>query len=492
MLFATSIPMARVLGPERLGYFNFIMWLTMISGLLGSLGVPGAAGKFMAEYLGKKQPGTARAIFTAALGIQLVCATAITLCALGILFVFGDVEHRVPSSLQILSMWPLMVGQIPTQANLANESMRANFPSAVASNVIFAFMTILSLWLGWDLVGIAAGMLLSRTIELLIRTGMTLRWIRHLPYDPLNRELVTRMRTFALQQTYMLLFALLIWTKSDVLFLKFLSNDIRQVTFFTVAFNLVDRAVLLPEVFAAAMSTSLLAQYGRNSSHIPKMAGEAARYMVLVSMPLLFGMFLISRPFVLLLYGPDYVDAVPVLAIAALLSIFKPLVLPIDAVFRATGRQVRMLLWSTACGAINIIVDWILIPHLGAVGAAIANGGAQILLVMGYWLIGLVWFEVKVDWSTLSKISFSAVMMAPVLILINRAMSPQTAVPVGIVSGAAVFLVMLRVTRALNPTDGARLQSVGLMTPDWLQAVIRRVLHFLIRGDKSSAMLGSV
>jgi O-antigen/teichoic acid export membrane protein len=472
--------MARVLGPERLGYFQFIMLLTTVSSTLGSFGVPGAAGKFMAEYLGRGEPGVVRGIFMSALRVQTICAGVITGGALAVLLVFGDSAHRLASSLQILSLLPTMIGQIATQANLANESMRANVPSSIVSNLIFAVLTVVSLVLGWDLVGIAAALLISRTVEMVMRTGTTLIWIRRFPQESLTPALISNMRTFAFQQTYVLLLALLIWNKSDVLFLKLLDTDIRQVAFFSVAFNLIDRAVQLPEIFASAMSTSLLAQHGRDSSRLPDMAADAARYMFLLSMPLLFGLFLISEPLLHVLYGRRYAEAAPVLAIAALLAIVRPLVQPMDAVFRATGRQTRMLLWATMCAFINVLLDWLLIPYMGAQGAATANGSAQSILVAGYWIIGAIWFQTKLDWSSLTRIAVSGLAMAVPVVAITRTLPPVMAVPSAIVSGALVFCVLLRVTRALNLTDADRLSKLSAMTPRLMQPAVRRTVHFLV------------
>ena len=59
----TSIAIARVLGPEKLGHFVFIGMLASFASSLGSLGIPAAAAKYMAEYLGRGEPGVARAVF---------------------------------------------------------------------------------------------------------------------------------------------------------------------------------------------------------------------------------------------------------------------------------------------------------------------------------------------------------------------------------------------------------------------------------------------
>ena len=60
---ATTIVIARLIGPQRLGYFNYIYWLSNTAGGLASLGIPATTGKFMAEYLAGGQKGVARAIF---------------------------------------------------------------------------------------------------------------------------------------------------------------------------------------------------------------------------------------------------------------------------------------------------------------------------------------------------------------------------------------------------------------------------------------------
>src|SRR4029079_17499723 len=66
----TSIAMARVMGPHKLGYFNYIAWLVNSTALVGSLGIPTTTSKFMAECLGRGENGTARAIFSFTMKLQ--------------------------------------------------------------------------------------------------------------------------------------------------------------------------------------------------------------------------------------------------------------------------------------------------------------------------------------------------------------------------------------------------------------------------------------
>ena len=48
----TTVAIARVIGPTRLGYFNLVFWLTSITCSVGSLGIPLTTFKYMGEFLG--------------------------------------------------------------------------------------------------------------------------------------------------------------------------------------------------------------------------------------------------------------------------------------------------------------------------------------------------------------------------------------------------------------------------------------------------------
>src|SRR5689334_22449171 len=75
---ATSIVIARAIGPDKLGYFSYIMWLANISAAIGSFGIPATTRKYMAEYFGLGQPGVSRAIYQATLRSQSILAGTIT------------------------------------------------------------------------------------------------------------------------------------------------------------------------------------------------------------------------------------------------------------------------------------------------------------------------------------------------------------------------------------------------------------------------------
>src|SRR5262245_38083478 len=82
----SSVVLSRVFGPERLGDYNYLVWLTYIAGLLGSMGLPAAILKYMSEYVALDKPGIAYRIFW--MGFRAQALLSLALVAAGIVFIW--------------------------------------------------------------------------------------------------------------------------------------------------------------------------------------------------------------------------------------------------------------------------------------------------------------------------------------------------------------------------------------------------------------------
>src|ERR1700733_3972081 len=103
---ATSIAIARTLGPSKMGYIIYVSWIASVVCSLGGTGIPATTQKYMAEFLGMGDRGTARYIYFRTMVFQVAVATVATA---GILFwVLRDANagYRLASALIALSIWP--------------------------------------------------------------------------------------------------------------------------------------------------------------------------------------------------------------------------------------------------------------------------------------------------------------------------------------------------------------------------------------------------
>src|ERR1017187_5993957 len=86
----TSIAIARTLGPSKMGYFIYVSWIATVVSSLGGMGIPATTQKYMAEFIGMGDRGTARYIYFRTLLLQAGLAT---LATAGLLFwVLKDAE----------------------------------------------------------------------------------------------------------------------------------------------------------------------------------------------------------------------------------------------------------------------------------------------------------------------------------------------------------------------------------------------------------------
>jgi O-antigen/teichoic acid export membrane protein len=477
----TTVVIARVIGPTRLGYFNLIFWLTAITCSVGSLGIPLTTFKYMGEFLGGGKKELARAVFFYNLWAQTVIASALTAIGMVAVFTLVDRSYRVCSILLVLSMVPNMITFIPSQANSAAEDAALNTRGAFVGAIVYVAAVAVSLLLGWNLVGIAAGVLLYRTAELAVKTVPVLKSMKSVPQVPLPREIRKRMFSFSGMSTGLMILQIVIWDRSDIIFLKLLQPDIRQLAFFSVCFSVTDRLMRMPQTFANALSATQMAEYGRDKARLFRMTSKASTYVLLGALPILIGLACIGGPFVRVMYGPQYLQAIPVFIVVALFSIPKAILTPAQTLLYSAEDLGFVLKWGCVAAAMNVLLDVALIPSHGALGAAWANGVAQTFAALTIWGRVLVRYPVQIDRPVLLRLAAATLAMAIVVLgIVAIPLSPLMKLSVAVPAGAIVFLVTSRMFAVLQKDDRQRLLQLSALLPTPVGSSFKRLVDFLV------------
>ena len=477
----TTIYIARVIGPTRLGYFNLVLWLVNIAASVGSLGIPLTTFKYIAEFLGAGKKDLARAVFFYSLRAQTLISSGLTVVSMIAVFTRVEPEFRLCSAILVLSMVPNMVTFVPSQANTAAENSKLNTRGALAGAVVYVVTVILSLLVGWNLVGIAAGVLLSRVVELVVKITPVLKSMESVPRVLLPADVRKRMFTFSSLSSGLMIVQIIVWDRSDIIFLKLLQSDIRQLAFFSVCFSLADRLVLPVQAFANALSATQMAEYGRDKARLFRITSLAFVYMLMGVLPIMVGVACIASPFIRVVYGAQYLPAIPVFAIIALMSIPKAVLTPAQTLLYSTEDVGFVLKSGLVAGVLNILLDVILIPKYGAIGAAYANGITQTLAVASIWLRVAIRYPVRPDRSILARLSAATAAMAfVVLAIVASPLSSPVKLVVAIPAGVIVFLGAGRVFKIWRHDDRRRLLMVSNMVPLVVRRVFERLVEFLV------------
>jgi O-antigen/teichoic acid export membrane protein len=443
LTFFTSIAIARTFGPANLGYFLYVWYLVNAACVVGGLGIPTATRKYMSEYYGRGEPGIARSIFYRTLRLQ------------------G------------------MINSIPSQANMAAENMAANVPASLVSTGTFVAAVFISILTGVGMVGIAIGLVIGRTVELIVRMVPVIRRLRAVPPSPIPAALQRRMLLFSGRSMVLLILGLVVWDRSEMIFLKNFCADIRQVAFYSVAFNITERLLLVSQIFGQATGSTIMAQYGRDHSRLPSMVSAAVRYLALISMPVHFGLAAIAGAAMLLVYGVRYELAIPALTIAAALGVFKAFLLPVQHLMESTENQNQLIKWGLIAGLVNLTLDVLLIPRFGAVGAAIANGSTQAFSVIALWAVATGRLGVRLPYAFLARIALLSGAMALAVHFAVAWMPALASAAAGTLIGLIVYTLLLRVFGGLNVQDYKRLSQVRNHIPNRVRRLFDFSLGFI-------------
>jgi O-antigen/teichoic acid export membrane protein len=478
----SSILSNRYLGPEKVSYIVYIAYVASLVSSLGAFGIPATTRKYMAEFIGMGDRGTARYIFLRTLLLQTGLATLATAGFLYWELGHANPDYKLAAALLVLSIWPSMVNSIPAQANAATEDLSTNLPGTVVSALVYLIAIAATVVFHWGVVGVGASALAMRSVDLLVRFFPTLKrvlaWETTHAHPP---ELSRRMMAFAWPSVASMAVALIVWGRSEILLLEHLCADVRQVSFYSLAFTMAEQLLLAATIFGAAASTTIFVQYGRDKSRLPAITASTFRYIALISIPLHFVAASLAVPALLLLYGRRFQDAAMVVMLAPLLCIFKAFLAPAQSLLQCSERQSYVIAATVVAGIVDISVAWYFIPAYGAVGACIGNGAGQATAVLVMWAAAMRLYKVKLPWIQVAKIAFVSALASLAAHEIAMRLAPLWGILLGGSAALAVLFALFYLVRVLEAEDRDRLNMLTAMLPKPIAAPVNKAVSLLIR-----------
>ncbi|MGJ5820948.1 lipopolysaccharide biosynthesis protein [Paludibaculum fermentans] len=480
--FITSIAIARVIGPEKLGYYNYVYFLTSVAGMLGTMGVPLTARKFMADYIGRGEEGKAKSVYESCWRVQFRISMVLTVVCFAAAYFFSERSYFVSTFLLIAGMPLRILAFLPAMANMSWDDMQGNLPGSFANLGVYTTLVVLSLVMGWGVDGIACGILIGYILELLLKSRRARGWMKDIEAEPLPDEMKQRMFRFSGQGVLLTLLSLTVFDRSDLVFLRMFNADPRNLTFFTTATSMVERLLLAPQIFTQGLGISILNDFGKGGTKSYAYIASALRYALLFGTPVLLCGAALSGPMIRILYGRQYLAVIPLFAVAAVLAIPKASRVPAQTLLQAHDRQDLLVYWGLVCAALNIILDLVLIPRHAAMGAVIANGVTQAVSCVGLWVICVRVLKVEAEASMAVRASVIGGLISVPVWLLSGIDPPWLALLLGAASAVVVGLPLIRWARLIRQQDLDRFGSVLRKLPEPLRSAGMRLLAWEAAG----------
>ena len=473
-----SVAVARYLGPQKLGYYSFINFFVTVVTRTSGAGLAGATRKYMSEFLAQGKPGIARAVYYLAYKYQLLGSVLITVIGITTVLLFADPAFKAVSCILILSITPGIMSWVPAEANNAFEDASKNTLSALGYLLSYAIIIALTIHFRWDLIGVASASLVGRTVEVLLRTFPLHRRLRALPLEALDEQIVQRIRRFCLQAIGIQLLMSVVWDRSELIFLKTFSG-LEQLAFYSVSFSLANNLLAIPRTLGSATGMTLMVESSRDPGRVNSIMRNTCRYLFFLVLPIHLGAIVLADRAIRLAYGVRYVDAIPVMIVAAFFAIPRAVEELPNVLLKAADRQKTIFFWLIVTGMLNILLDVSLIPHFGAVGAALANGLAQCFGVVSMFRAARQSYQFGFPVKTVARLAVAAALVAIISLFAVRWIPGLLGLITAIVLGLASYLPLVRLLHALEPSDRDRFLNLAVRLPEFGRKRFLAVIMFL-------------
>ncbi len=192
---------------------------------------------------------------------------------------------------------------------------------------------------------------------------------------------------------------MLILLRIDTVMISFIKND-TEVGWYNAGYKLIEGAALFPAILVNSLLPSVSA-LREKPAEISVLYQRAMRYTLLIAIPLSSIAFVLAEPIIIFVFGSQYHHAVIVFKVLLLSLSFTFIYHIGGTILSGIGKQKTALYIACAVLLLNVVLNTILIPSKGYVGAAIATMISEFtfFLLYGGFLFS---FGYKIPWLKLA------------------------------------------------------------------------------------------
>jgi O-antigen/teichoic acid export membrane protein len=455
-----SIAAARYLGPDGMGRQSFIAFAELSTIEILSSGFAMALQRYVGEAVGAEQGSQARWLALTMFRIELAAAGlgGAVLVALGL-------SGQKPEAAWIFAGLAVVSGvlaTVPGAILTGLQRWREATVAGLATGGVGTVATLVVLALGGRISAMFAVEAVSLLLALLW-TGLLARRALpavagHLTPAP---ELRRRALRFAAYSSAGGLLYLIVWRRSEFFFLDHYSPD-REIAFYSIAFAVVTALVRLPSAMGQVLAPAVATLLGAGAhERIRRGFSRGLRLLLIATMPIAAAAAALGPTTLRLIWGDAYSATKYPFLIMVAASLITPMTVLASSLLAGLG-QVRLpLLANAGAGIVDIGLAAALVPHHGAIGAAIANGGAQAtaglpLIVYSSRLAGPIRWEP----GALLRCALLSALGGAAAWGVVTALGGAVGIVLGLLAGATAFFVPAALIGFLPREDAAWLSEL--------------------------------
>ena len=372
-----SVILARGLGPAVMGNLSYVIWAERTLTAVATLGFTFATVRYTAEAFARGDVAHAGAVVRLFMRQQLAATTLVTLIAAPLVLAAAAAEVRAPLLVVVATLFVVTIEGIYTHALQGAQRYDVTARTSTIKMALQLVVAVIAVRYGADLAMLLGGMALTLVVSCLIqRRRMLAIYGGALPATP--APLTADVRAYVLPLSIVAVLDAIVWDRSEVFFLGLYAAS-EDIAYYSLAFGLATRIMIVPGIAVGALLPALSALHGSNDpAEFTVLYQGALRYVALMGAPLAAMIAALAPALVQSLYGAAYLPAASLVGVLAAVALLSALRQVAWAALRAVGDR-RCALTATAVAAVvNVGLAAALIPRWGTTGAVAANAAAQI------------------------------------------------------------------------------------------------------------------
>lgn len=388
LVLTMTIILARQLSPDGYGVFIFATGTAVLAGQFAGLGWPALMSRLIPTFRIQENWPALRALVRWGDAVVLLGSlAAFSLIAIAMMLPGFDQELQGGLALTLILIFPAAL-------TLSRRSQLAGARRPAIGIALDEALPPAAVILVASLIGVseAAPAVLTHGIAAVVGAVMATYFFRRaLPSETWQAKPEGDPKVWMAMALPLLMgvSSKQIMNRMDILMLGPLSSFL-EVGYFGTAFR-ITYLMTFPQVILMQIITPLLAE--SIASNKERAMWRHFRIAVLFSLvtvlPVSIGLSVFSGPIVTFIFGQEYAAAAPALTLLAISQAFAALTIPCAGLLIATGRGGMFGLINLVALFTNIGLNFMLIPFLGAVGAALSSMAA--VVVMFSWQFLTIW-----------------------------------------------------------------------------------------------------
>ncbi len=480
-----SVLLARMLGVNTYGFIASTIGVATVLGLFAKLGITEATAKYVSEHLAKREKQKLKNIIQSAVLIE----TLLGLLTAFFCFIFAEPlaviifnKPTLVTPFRIISgmIFFIAISNIFTGIFLGYYRMELFVTASIIGQIVRLITSITLVWFGYGLVGAILGFVVGSAVNSII--GLMLFIIIIYPSIPKRtskplpiRAGLSKLIHFGLPLV-VLGGMMIIYQWTDTLCLT-VFTEVKYISWYNIAFGM----VAMTMVFSQTLNTTffpIVSELNAKKKHqtLLKAYHLLIKILAHITNILIIGMIALSPQIIILLYGAEYLPAAYPFLILAVWGLIRPFGILSGAIPIGMGKTKINAKVAVLTAGSNLILNLILIPFYGMIGAAIATTTSYILGTVVLLNITSKLLNSSISWGPIIK-SFIAAAISSVFIfgITSGILGLLVSIIISFSIGLLIYLLILFLLKTFTKEDLNILKGLDVPMKKYLIRIIVRL-----------------